>query len=164
MRVAFLVCLIFSFACGSSQGTYSREVYRDTESAFHLAEPSGGSWRQVDVDDQNDLAWTSGSAVIQVNSSCSPNLDIPLEALTNHLLIGFTERSVVEQKRIPMASREALRTHVQAKLDGVAREMVLVVLKKDQCVYDFAVVAEPGPDFERAQPVLDRMLASFETR
>ncbi|HJK92543.1 MAG TPA: hypothetical protein RMH85_10735 [Polyangiaceae bacterium LLY-WYZ-15_(1-7)] len=163
-RRSFLAALaVASFACGG--GTYEAGVYRDGEARYALASPGEG-WRAVEVDSQNDLAWRSegAGAVIQANASCDPNLDIPLEALTNHLLIGFTERELASQERRPMAGREALRTHLRAKLDGVPRELVLVVLKKDGCVYDFALVAPPGARFAAASEAYERLLASFETR
>ena len=150
-------------ACASSGGAYDGTVYRGPETGFTLPAPGSG-WERVDVEEANDLAWANAGSVIQVNSSCDPGLDIPLEALTNHLMIGFTARDFVEQARIPMDGREALRSHVRAELDGVPRELILVVLKKDECVYDFAVVAPPGPSFDRAKPVFEGMLARFETR
>lgn len=154
--------LLTILGCGGS-GSYEGGVYQDDETRFRLEDPGAG-WEALAVDDANDLAWGREGAVIQVNSSCDPALDIPLEALTNHLMIGFTERDLQSQERVPMAGREALRTHVQAKLDGVPRELLLVVLKKNECVYDFAAVTPPGPSFDGARSTLDAMLASFETR
>lgn len=157
-----LAALVFALGCGGG-GSYQGGVYEDDETRFHLAGPGDG-WEALAVEDANDLAWSREGAVIQVNSSCDPGLDIPLPALTNHLMIGFTERDLVSQELVPMAGREALRTHVRAKLDGVPRELVLVVLKKNECVYDFAAVTPPGSAFERTRATLDGMLASFETR
>ena len=99
-----------------------------------------------------------------MNASCDTALDIPLVALTNHLLVGFTERSEVEpQALVQMDGREALRTHVVAKLDGVTRELLLTVLKKDECVYDFALLAPPGAPFAQSLPAYDAMLGGFRT-
>ncbi len=161
-RSICLAALLCAVGCAGG-GNYEGGVYQDDEARFRMADPGDG-WESLAVEDANDLAWARDGAVIQVNSSCDPSLDIPLPALTNHLMIGFTERDLVSQELVPMAGREALRTHVRAKLDGVPREMVLVVLKKNECVYDFAAVTPPGPSFERARSELDAMLASFETR
>lgn len=160
LRQALLLALVAG--CVSS-GSYDGDVYRDSETHFRLASPGSG-WESIAVEGANDLAWAKEGAVIQVNSSCDPGLDIPLEVLTNHLMIGFTERSMVAQERVPMAGREALHTHVRAKLDGVPRELLLVVLKKDECVYDFAAVTPPGSAFQQTRSDLEGMLASFETR
>ena len=104
----------------------------------------------------------AGRRIFRLNpASCDPDLDIPLSSLRNHLLIGFTERELRDERLVPLDSREALRTHLVAKLDGVPREMVLTVLKKDGCVYDFALVAPPGGEFERARGDYERLLAGF---
>ncbi|MBC7171662.1 MAG: hypothetical protein H5U40_04510 [Polyangiaceae bacterium] len=157
------MALLAVSACGGG-GTYQGGVYRDREATYGIGE-LGRDWESIEIGDENDLAFRNESlgAIVQVNASCDPALDIPLEALTNHLLIGFTEREDVEpQSRIPLDEREALRTHVLAKLDGVPRELLLYVLKKDECVYDFALVAPPrSGGFERARPGFESMVAGF---
>jgi hypothetical protein len=151
-------------ACGGG-ASYTEGTFTDRTTTFHV-EPPGEGWRRLEVESQNDLAFEhAGTAtVMQVNASCDAALDIPLVALTNHLLVGFTERSELEpQAVVPMDGREALRTHVLAKLDGVSRELLLTVLKKDGCVYDFALLGPPGAPFAEAQPAYDAMLAGFRT-
>ena len=102
-----------------------------------------------------------------MNSTCDqPDQDVPLQALTRHLLNGFTAYTFppvdeADLQTVPMDGREALRTHVVAKLDGVPRELLLVVMKKDDCIYDFALVAPPGAQFEQARPDFERLVTSF---
>ncbi len=153
--------LLFVTACGAAH--YAAGVYDDGEVRYRLTPPGQEVWRSIEVDRHNDLAWMNErlGAVIQVNGSCDPSLDIPLRALTNHLLFGFTERTIDAQELVPMDGREALRTQARAKLDGVPRQLELVVLKKDGCVYDFALVTRPGETFARAQAVFRTMLDSF---
>jgi hypothetical protein len=156
--------MLLSVACGGS-ATYSNGTFSDNAATFHVDSPGSG-WRRLDVESQNDLAFEhEGTAsLMQVNANCDAALDIPLVALTNHLLIGFTERTEVEpQAVVPMDGREALRTHVLAKLDGVSRELLLTVLKKDGCVYDFALLGPPGTSFATARPAYEAMLAGFRT-
>jgi hypothetical protein len=150
-------------ACGGG-AAFEAGVYRDGEARFQIAEPSGG-WSAVDVAGENDLAWFNDelSSVIQVNASCDPALDIPLRVLTDHLLFGFTEREVRSADTIAMDAREALRTHLRAKLDGVPRELVLVVMKKNGCVYDFSLVAPPGAAFEHAEGAFDALTRGFRS-
>ena len=157
--------LLPAFAIGTACGggaTLQGDTYTDAEARYRIGRPGEG-WQALDVEGQNDLAWSHAdlAAVIQVNASCDPDLDIPLPVLTNHLLIGFTEREIRSEERVPLDAREALRTHVVAKLDGVPREMVLTVLKKNGCVYDFALVAPPGSRFERARQAYEAMIGGF---
>ncbi len=158
-----LLALSLCAACGGA-GSYERGVFRG-EATYHV-DPPGGDWRRIEVEDQNDLAWVhaQGGAIIQVNGSCAAALDIPLVALTNHLLMGFTQREYVgEQELFELAGREALRSHVRARLDGVPRELLLVVTKKNECVFDFALVAGPGAEFEAARGTFEAMITSFAT-
>ncbi len=148
--------------CGSS-GSYREGEYTGGEADFRVG-ILGPEWTQLDVRDQNDLAFLHGptSGVIQANASCQPGLDIPLEALRNHLLIGFTEREVVEERRIEVDGREALDMHVRAKLDGVPVEFRMTILKKNDCVFDFALVAAPDT-FAGLEPTYDRFLGGFHS-
>lgn len=149
----------------ATTGSLQNGIYQGEETSYRIG-PVGSDWTPVTVDQQNDLAWhneTKG-AVMHVDSDCDPALDIPLTALRSHLMIGFTEREIVEEEVVPMDDREALRTHFTAKLDGVPRDILLQILKKDECVYDFGLVTPPGPSFEEALPDFDRMLDGFATR
>ncbi len=158
---ASLPLLLSLWACGG-RGTFHDDVFAGRGARYHVGAPDT-DWRRLSVDSHNDLAWGRGDFVIQVNHDCDPELDIPLEVLTRHLLIGFTDRDVSEQTRVPMAGREALRTHVVAKLDGVPREMLFYVLKKDGCVYDLALIAAPGASFADARTAFERVVGGFRT-
>jgi hypothetical protein len=70
---------------------------------------------------------------------------------------------IVDEDVVAMDGREALRTHLNAKLDGVPREILLQILKKDGCVYDFGLITPPGEAFEDALSDFDEMLAGFTT-
>jgi hypothetical protein len=148
--------------CGSS-GSYHEGEYSGSEADFRVG-VLGPDWTRIGVRDQNDLAFVHGptSAVIQANASCQAGLDIPLEALRNHLLIGFTEREVLSERRIPVDGREALDVHVRAKIDGVPVELRLTVLKKNDCVFDMALVVAPE-DFARVEPHYETFLSGFHS-
>lgn len=149
---------------GNRNGTLSDGIYRDEEATYRLEGSLSEAWQPVTMG-SNDLAWRhpKWNAVIQVNSSCDPAQDIPLVALTKHLLIGFTDRAIAHQQRIPLDGREALQTHVRAELDGVPRELLITVLKKNACVYDFVLAAPPGQGFDEARVHYQALVAGFHT-
>lgn len=150
-------------ATGCGGGQLNGQRYRDDDATYVIG-PLGDPWQPIELG-QNDLAWreSRSGAIVQINATCDPFHDVPLTALTQHLLIGFTDRSVQSQQRLPMDGREALRSHVSASLDGVPRELLFYVLKKDDCVYDFALVAPPGEPFQRAVPAYERFVGGFTT-
>lgn len=81
--------------------------------------------------------------------------DASLSVLTEHLIMGTTERNVDSQLTLPFDGREALRTTLRAKLDGVPMRYDIFVMKKDGCVYDLVYVTTADsfpagdPEFER---------------
>ena len=121
------------------------------------------AWERMELS-QNDLAWhTPGTGhVLSVNSSCDQSQDASLEVLTRHLLSGFTERQQVEQRRVVLDEREALRSHFQAKMDGVPVELLLLVLRKNGCVYDFTYVAPLGRFPDRVED-FEALVGGFHT-
>jgi hypothetical protein len=153
MRSLAIATLVFATACRS--GGFQAGVYSKPGVRYAVTPPASG-WRSVPVD-ESDLAWVSTTSEhsLAVDSTCDPGQDAPLEILTNHLLMGFTDRERVSEALEQIDGREALRSRYRAKLDGVPLELELVVLKKDGCVYDFFYQSPPGlsddkhADFER---------------
>lgn len=158
---AWTAWIVALSACGGS--SFDGRVFRDDEARYRVGE-LGEGWEPLRMS-QNDLAWRhpSTGAVVQVNATCDPFADVPLTSLTNHLLIGFTDRQWREQERVPFDGREALRSHVVARLDGVPRELLLYVMKKDECTYDLALIAPEGEGFEATQDGFETFVAGFST-
>ena len=149
MRVSSALALLMAaiIACGGSKGrgTFEGGVYREGPIAFAVP-PAPAGWRAIDVKDAS-LAFRDddNSASVLLNARClSADDRTPLVALTNHLLIGATERKYLSQEVEPFDGREALHTKLEAKWDGVPMAIDLFVLSKDGCVYDFVYVGAPA--------------------
>ena len=154
--VMLLGLVVVASGCGASlvAGMYTREGL-----SYRVVEPSSG-WRRVGFAD-NDLAWVSSQGhVIAINATCTGHEDPQLDVLTNHLVIGFTDREWVSRKKFQLDGREAMRSLVRAKLDGVGRSLDLVVLKKNGCVHDFSYVSPEGLEAEH-QAEFDALVAGF---
>jgi hypothetical protein len=102
-------------------------------------------WRRVELPDGPDLAWEIGSTgvLVHVYHACGRSMDSPLPALVQQLLIGFTDREILEEENIPFDGREARRALVRARLDGRTVMVELFVLKKDGCVFDLSCTGSP---------------------
>jgi hypothetical protein len=140
-----VVLLMMAFAaCAAPKSSFDGGVYRSGKVAFRLPEMPAG-WRRIDVDDAS-LAFRDDAhaASVLLNARCLTADDrTPLVALTNHLLIGATEREYLSQGVEPFDGREALHTKVKAKWDGVPMLIDIYVLSKDGCIYDFVYFGEP---------------------
>ncbi|MFK7985659.1 MAG: hypothetical protein AB8I08_06475 [Sandaracinaceae bacterium] len=139
------------------------DVYGDDEARYRVG-TFDPEWEPLRVSN-NDLAWRHGAhgAIAQINANCDPFQDVPLTSLTNHLLIGFTDRERHDQRIVTLDGRDALRSRYTASLDGVPRELLFYVLKKDECTYDFALVAAPGAGYGPAEAAFERFVAGFST-
>jgi hypothetical protein len=157
--VSVLACTLGACAGPSFQGG----VYRTDDLAFRLGEIPPG-YGSVDAGNGR-LAFRDERlrTTVLVNARCKMDGDdVPLVALTNHLFMTFTERETIEQKVEPLDGRDALHTLMRAKLDGVPKTFDVYVLKKDGCVYDFALVSAPGT-FDANRTLFERFVAGFRT-
>lgn len=142
-RPALVAAVLTILGCSAS--SWNGRVYRSGNVAFRVGEVPG-SWHPMEASD-GVLAFRDEAtpASIAVTGRCGKDGDdVPLESLTAHLFLNFTERRVDSQTRFPLDGREALRTELWAKLDGVEKRFTVVVLKKDGCVYDFMHIAPPA--------------------
>ncbi len=160
-RPLITALVLLGVACGGAQ--FDGRVYRDDTLAFRVG-PAPESWRAVSATHAL-IAFRDdpGRATIAVGGRCGKDGDdVPLAALTHHLFLHFTERDVLSQETLPLDGREALRTEMRAMLDGVPKHFVVVVLKKDGCVYDFMHIADrDAPEAGRLD--FERFVRGFST-
>ena len=157
-------CLgVFWLAMACAHSTWDGRTYASDSVRFHLG-PVALDWHRIEAENSL-LAFRDSTRdlVISVNGRCGRDSDdVPLSALTQHLFLYFTERRIVRQDADLLDGREALRTEMFAKLDGVVRRFIVYVLKKDGCVYDFILIAAPS-----ANPAsiadFDRFVLGFST-
>ncbi len=150
-RAAGILVGFFALSCAGSQ--FDGQVYRNGELAFRVG-PVPASWRRIEADNTL-LAFRDDQAEVTValNGRCGKDGDdVPLESLTHHLFLQFTDREIENQSTLSLDGRDAMRTDLVAELDGVPKHFTVFVLKKDGCVYDFLYISRDGqemPEFER---------------
>jgi hypothetical protein len=147
LRFISLTLLLCSAACACAESSFDGQVYRNGPLHFRVARvPS--NWRAIDADNAL-LAFRDdpANATLAINGRCGVDGDdVPLASLTQHLFLEFTDRELMAQTPLSLDGREALRTEINASLDGVKKHYVVYVLKKDGCVYDFMYIAGDGHD------------------
>src|ERR1700712_5418239 len=116
LRTPFFAAVLLGAAgCGAGlQG----DVFHGQGFAFRIGSLPA-SWQRVDAS-HTALTFRDEreGATIVLNGRCGVDgEDVPLESLTQHLFIRFTEREIVEQAVFPFDGREAMRTVLTAKLD-----------------------------------------------
>lgn len=153
-----LALLVFVAACHPE---FDGRLYRSGDLSFRVG-PTPSSWRPIEVE-QTLLAYRDdqNGATIALNGRCHKDGDdVPLTALTHHLFLQFTDRQVISQRELEITGRAALRTEMNASLDGVPKHYVVYVLKKDGCVYDFMLIAD---SVQADLKSFDTFVEGFET-
>ena len=138
----------------------SKEMCRG-EACYRVGE-LGTAWQAVHKEGESIGFYNAQvGGVIESNRTCRDDADpTPLQSLTNQMLIGYTERRKLDEKTVPLAGREALRTRVSAKLDGVPVVLDLIVLKRNGCIFDFSYAAPPD-SYPKGRPDFDAFVAGF---
>ena len=161
-RIALIGLLALAATIGCGPTGLTGNIYRGDGFAFRVQPAS--RWRQVSADGAA-LAFRDDAhrGTILINARCGlDGDDVPLQALTNHLFLQFTDEDVASQEVVEFDGREAMHTVMTAKLDGVALSYDAWVLKKDGCVYDLVYLAAPN-DFAAGREAFAEMVRSFTT-
>jgi hypothetical protein len=159
--IVVAVVVAHTAGCWGTTGHLVDNRFQDDKVSYTVGLPGDG-WRPLQLD-RADIAWHNPDlgAGLLVNSACEGVQDSPLIGLTNELLIGTTEREILEQNLLPWSRREALESVVLGKLDGIARKRAIFVLKKDGCVYDIVYDAPPAT-FEAGLAAYRRVRDGFD--
>lgn len=144
-----LLATLFLTSCGGS--SFDGRVYDDGKLRFRTG-PVPAEWRSIEADGTL-IAFHHQGDTMAVNGRCGMDGDdVPLTSLTQHLFLQFTDRVLESQEEVMLDGRAALRTKLNGKLDGVPRTMLVYVMKKNGCVYDFWRVSgqrsSDGTEFE----------------
>lgn len=160
-RISLAILPTFLVAC-THQGGLTGGFYTKRGVQYYVGDVPAG-WELKEFKG-NDIAYVAKDSqhLIAINATCEDYEDAPIKVLTQHLLMGFTDRKLIEEELRTLQGREALYSHYLAKMDGVPRELMLVVLKKDGCVYDFIYISPPGR-FEERLATFEEILKRFRT-
>lgn len=183
-RAAMILALwLGGSSCGhwNGESEYHPPVGRTKAGAvsFGIGLP-GKDWKPYPEKESGvQVAWLSqkSSSVIQVRSQCAEHGDSSLEMFTAHIGADFGNWQVREldtgekdrrgrpitepvQKNFRLAGRTAMRSTVDAELDGVPISLEVVVLKKDGCLFDLTLISPPNA-FDSEMPAFDRVVKGF---
>jgi len=101
------------------------------------------SWGKIDSE-KADYAFKhkKSRSIMVINSLCKKYDQTTLEQLTENILSGLQESKTTDKETLRLFDRESLRTKASGKLDGVTTHMLIEVVKKDRCIYDFVLITK----------------------
>jgi hypothetical protein len=159
MRAAGLVSLAM-LAAACTSGSFKDNVYRDSHTAYRVG-LLGPSWHRFDLSGGNLAFHHEQGGSIYANATCKGINDVPLDVLTNQALFDVERKHELGRERFTLDGRVALRTRLTGSVDGVEVELELVVMKKDNCVYDLQLVAG-GQIFAEREADFGRFVDGFQ--
>jgi len=80
-------------------------------------------------------------SLISLNSMCRRYPDSSLETLMKQLFSPLSEVEVLENAKTLLDEREALLKRVKGKLDGVDVEAEFIIMRKNECLFDFSLIS-----------------------
>ena len=158
MKLLFSIVIFLSGCAGAS---FDGQVYRDHGVSFRVG-TLGPGWERFRIADAA-LAFRHGSSgTIVANATCKDIEDVPLDVLTNQAVFGVSDKHELSRTDVTLDGRLARRTQITGTMDGVPVALDLVVMKKNNCVFDFQLVSSPS-DFAARQTDFVRLLNGFTT-
>lgn len=125
-------------SCALLGGGGSREFPR--AKGYEVVAPS--SWKETSTNGESDKAYlNSAKNIATVTSSCSSESKFSLEVLTKQLLMGSRNIKYKEKKKISVDGQEGLYSDVQSTLDAKPFYLLIFVLPKGDCIFDFTLVS-----------------------
>jgi hypothetical protein len=163
--IAIVALALVTSGCRGWRGdTYLRGMVGDRkreEASYRFGLPGDG-WRPVRHLTDVQVAWLNDElgAVIHIHSQCEEQGDSSLHEYTDHLRIDWTGWEILKQNDERLAGRAALRTVVDADLDGVKRRNEFVIVKKNGCLFDLQYSAPPE-HFAAGQADFEQVVRGF---
>lgn len=164
LQRTFMLCsagIVFLVTTGCVSSHWQAGRFDNGQVHYTMHEPGNG-WQKLRFESAN-AAWRNPAkrASLLVNSHCVGVEDAPLRALSRHLLIGMENTEILAESERTISGRAALETSARGTLDGVPRQLQLLVLKKDGCVYDLVLEGDPA-DFTASLPAYERLRDSWQ--
>lgn len=157
----FLLFLLATTVSMSSCGLFSGGPDKGIKSESLKIDFKRGGWNKVNADLADHAFRHDGSkSFLLINSLCRKYDRTTLKQLTDNLLAGLQNSTVLEQSERKLFSRSSLRTIASGSLDGVSTSMLIEVVRRDRCIYDFALISPEKTISKKLQDDFDQLLKS----
>lgn len=158
-----LLCRL-ALSVGLGACSLSGPLREDSKAAgYTFRAPNASTWQALKEKADADMAWSQrkNGATLALNSVCNRYEHISVQALSRNLLNIVQEPEVETQDTMTLAGREAATTVFRGKVDGVTIQNRLVVMRKDNCIFDFTL-SQLGQITPDVMTDFDAFLSSFK--
>ena len=137
--LALIVLPMLLFACSLLVSPPSTGI----KSKNYTFTPPDSKWKEIKPDNSDQAFLNSKTkSILIANSLGKKYQSTSRENLMGNILSGIDNVKVEQNDEHKLVSRDALRSYVRGKMDGVPVYMILQVIKKNRCIYDFALISK----------------------
>lgn len=118
-----------------------------TDKGFYGVGPLPSTWKRSQVGKYKVLVFYNDAyqSSIETDAFCDHSFDdASLKVLTSHLHAGLSKAKTKSESPLMLDARGALRSIASGTVDGVEMMMDSVVIKKDNCLFDFVLISTPS--------------------
>jgi hypothetical protein len=157
---SLLLSLSLLLASCVSVNLKPKAALHSTEYKFQA--PASSSFRKIDSE-QTDIAWQNEKSgnTIAVLSECSETRDPSLSDLEAEVSQVLSDSKVIRSQPTTFEEREALRTLIEGKIDGVSASVDVLTFKKNSCSYTLTYMGR-SQGFEKDHAVFENFLKGFK--
>ena len=152
--------ILLVLACASKEVRVSNAM----QARYELPAPGEG-WEPVRSGGADHAWWNAEHAAsFYADSNCGVRFeDVALARLADAQLNGVADGDPLSEEYFMLDGREAYTRLALGQLDGVPVELAVTIMKKNQCTYDFVLVAPRGDAFTLAWRDARRSIEGFAT-
>ena len=153
-----LTLLLFSASCVSVK-IATNDGHKQSELSFQAP---ASPFESISLDNA-DKAWQNKKtgSTLSYLSQCKDNADPSLESLRDTTLRGLDSVEILKDEKMSYNGREAVKTQVKGKLDGVSVLVRLLIFKKNFCRYTISMVGVESHVDSDVQ-IFETFLGKFE--
>jgi len=155
MKTLFYLCLVaFLVSCASDEKRVPSSDY-----SINFESPS---WQLIEHEEYDKAYINNDSGkVLMANSHCDAFQNESLETIARRELIGLRNVQLLQAEEGKDLGRESYHIMAKGTLDGVPINVKTITLRKDHCLYDFAMI-NPKEISQKDLELLNQFLLSVE--
>lgn len=141
MKIIIILMLALIASCSSTKsdnGVYEKSTSYKNPYTSHPPK----AWKKISSEGSDfALSSTLNGNLFIINSACRKYLTSTLPNLTQSILSGIDNLEVITEETLHYQERDALLLKAKGSIDGVTRFFKLLTLQKNNCIYDFILIA-----------------------
>lgn len=149
MKYLYSILILFSLVACSSNDE-GRGVYKKSTKYVNLLEKNiPTTWREIssagaDYALENKIT----NSIFVFTSACRNYDQSSLNNLTSSMLSSLGKPTILEKKKLNHQGRESEIIKFQTKVDGISRYLYTLTLQKNDCIYDYALIATSAKNLD----------------